>query len=100
SGAVEYSNTVVMATTTSNIAVYPNPAQESFTVEVNNKVAAHYTVALYTMDGQLVFRSPLFANKKATVIYPRPAGLKSGTYILRITNLSANSYDNRKLLFQ
>lgn len=100
SGAVEYSNTEAMVNTTLSIEVFPNPVRESFTVVIYNKVATNYSLALYTMDGRLVFQKQLVGITDASLIYPTPAGLKAGTYVLRITNPLTGASENRKLLFQ
>jgi len=100
SGAVEYSNTLAIVNTTSHIEVYPNPVRESFTVEIQNTVPANYTLALYAMDGRLILQKQAINVTRAALTYPAPAGLRAGTYVLRITNLSTGTYENRKLLFQ
>jgi len=98
SGAVEYSNTMVIASSIAGITVFPNPVRESFTLEIHNETATNYTISLYTMDGQLIFQKPLYVAKEATVTYPTPVGLKAGTYILRIANLVTGVIESKKLL--
>jgi len=98
-GTAVYSNTVVIENATSSITVFPNPVRGGFMVEIHNENATSYNVALYTADGRMIFEKPLFVSKNATATYPA-SGLKPGTYVLRLTNLSTGSTENRKLLFQ
>jgi hypothetical protein len=99
-GKVSYSNTVTVSNKEYGVAVYPNPVKEQFTVTINNKVAANYRIALYSIDGGEVFHKQLYNITNMTTNYATPAGLAKGTYILRITNQSANTTENVKLLFQ
>jgi hypothetical protein len=100
SGTVEYSNTLKMVNTSLHIDMFPNPVRESFTIEINNEVISNYNVALYTIDGRMLFQKQLNGIKKATNTYSKPAGTQSGTYVLRITDLYTGEVENRMLLFQ
>ena len=66
--------------TNTNIKVYPNPLQETFTISFD-KEAAHQ-VMIYSTDLRLVFESNFKAGENAPNI--NMGSLSAGTYMLKV----------------
>ncbi|MGB4205093.1 MAG: T9SS type A sorting domain-containing protein [Bacteroidales bacterium] len=64
--------------------VYPNPTKDNFTLELNEvDVSSPLLIEIYTIHGNLIFRSEIQAIKKQQFSL---VGMPSGLYIVRLKN--------------
>lgn len=70
------------AVETQNIAVFPNPAESSFTIDLTSFSTSNITVELYDVLGKKVRSVSGINNDKFTLSRD---GLKSGIYMIRIS---------------
>lgn len=65
------------------VKVYPNPADEQFTVQVNSQEYGFYIVELITLDGSVVVTRHIRANGNALQTID-VSQLHQGSYVLRV----------------
>lgn len=88
-----YTNNAVLATTENSVkntemSIYPNPAKDFVNIQSENKVKS---VEIFTMEGRLVLTA------KAAKI--NTSGLKSGVYLMKITD-AKNNVTTKKLIIK
>lgn len=66
---------------TLQVKVYPNPAVDRLTVEVNDENGEEYTCALYDMQGKVILQSRV-TDKTSLLTQDLPAS----NYVLKISN--------------
>ncbi|MET0392889.1 MAG: cadherin-like beta sandwich domain-containing protein, partial [Chitinophagaceae bacterium] len=79
-------NTATEANAGKNISVYPNPVTgRQFTLRVSDLQAGKYTLELYSLTGQSVYRR-LLEHTGRSISYPvqLPASLTRGMYVLKL----------------
>lgn len=68
-----------------NVNVFPNPAQNEFSVMLNGSNAGRLTLSLFNIQGQLMQQEELENVKAGTPHLIHVAGYESGMYLLRAT---------------
>jgi hypothetical protein len=80
----------------SDVSVYPNPSNGSFTMRFNNSNAADVEVSIVNLKGQVCYAEQLSNVGSASVTIN--SGLPEGMYFLKITN--GKDISLKKLLIQ
>lgn len=78
--------------------VYPNPAQNSFVVEINSDVAFEGKVVVYDVSGKALIEKELDATKGISVIYFDNVQLAEGTYIVMVERGDKERFQPVKLV--
>lgn len=65
------------------LVVYPNPASDAFTVEINSDERKNGIIRLYDLTGKLIFNQPILIDKGINSIYLNE-NLRKGVYVLNI----------------
>lgn len=95
-----YSNEIRVDWLRRSIAVYPNPANDQLHITVSADQNSNYKIELLNAGGQMIYTTSLKNTRAATVIYNRNESLKSGIYLVKITDLTTGKTEIRKILFQ
>jgi hypothetical protein len=96
----EYSNIVVLKTTSNEIVVYPNPVRNEFKISLSSERPTDYKIELISANGQLLYATEARNILSTTLSYNREGSIKAGIYLLRITDKSKNRTEIRKLVFE
>ncbi|MGZ3937988.1 MAG: T9SS type A sorting domain-containing protein [Flavisolibacter sp.] len=96
----EYSNIVILQTSSNEIVVYPNPVRSEFRISLSSDRATDYKLELVSANGQLLFTSEAKNILSTTLSYTRDSNIKAGIYLLRITDKTKNRTEIRKLVFE
>ncbi|MFH1004128.1 MAG: T9SS type A sorting domain-containing protein [Bacteroidota bacterium] len=83
-----------MATNTTSISIYPNPASDIITLNVDNRNNANLTLNIYNVIGELIKSELLKKNQQQINI----SNLNNGIYIVVIK--SKELTENQKLIIQ
>jgi len=67
-------------------SIYPNPADDIFTIEFDNPNSDIFELAIYTFDSKLVFKKANIVNNRIVLDSKE---FIQGTYVYKITNWSA-----------
>jgi len=68
-------------------SIYPNPSSNIFTIEFENPKAETFELSIYDIHSKLTLKKDDITENKIVV---DATAFKSGTYIYKITNLTAN----------
>lgn len=76
------------------VAVYPNPAHESFQLQFKNMQTGKYEMSLFSPVGQVIQSRSIQVSNPASYIetVPLSSGLAEGTYIVRLTDQQHHVY--------
>jgi hypothetical protein len=96
----EYSNIVVLKSSSNEIVVYPNPVRNEFRISLSSERPADYKIELISANGQLLYTTEARNILSTTLSYNRDSNIKAGIYLLRITDKSKNRTEIRKLVFE
>ena len=99
-GKVTYSNIVIQQGSSSTPVIYPNPADNEVNVIFNSKVPANYRIALHNLAGQAIYQTELKNVTKYHYQYQRSSNIRSGMYLMKITNLNSGDVQQHKILFR
>jgi len=92
-GDMVISDVEQLPTTTCNVTLYPNPANQSFRMTTNGNI---YDIMIYDLTGKLILQEKnIFENKTISV-----QSLPVGIYFVRMLNLTTNEQITRKLVIQ
>ena len=72
-----------------NINIFPNPSADLITIQMDNLVKEDYTVELLDIAGKILHTTQL--NKGSTIAYFDTQALYGGTYLVKISNGSAQT---------
>jgi hypothetical protein len=72
-----------------NIHIFPNPSADLIVIQIDNLVKEDFTVELLDISGKLLQTKQL--NKGSTIVYFDTQTLYSGTYLVKISNGSAQT---------
>jgi predicted extracellular nuclease len=78
------------------VAVYPNPSNGKFNVEINNEKAKDMSIEVFNVQGKVVYSTSIYNNKYKGEI--NISDLAKGIYYLRIND--GNNVNTKKLLIQ
>ncbi len=67
---------------TSRLLIYPNPARESFTIEIDNYQANESIIYIYDIHGKMITNSTIAKNENLTQINVKD--WKKGLYIIKL----------------
>jgi len=96
----EYSNIVVLKTQSYEILVFPNPVKNEFRITFNAERATEYKIDLISPNGQTLYSTEARGIISSTLTCTRPGNIKSGIYLLRISDRNTNRTEIRKLVFE
>ena len=77
----------------SKIRIYPNPAKEAFTIDLNGINKAE--VAIYNTTGQLMLKKSTSEDK---IYIPTGLGYKPGVYFIKVTDEYQNEFYNKLII--
>ncbi|MET0242164.1 MAG: T9SS type A sorting domain-containing protein [Flavitalea sp.] len=103
-GTFTYSKTVTLTTSGGNkieAKVYPNPVTSAATVSINSPASANATIALFNIGGVKI--SSVNTNLEAgynNIALANVSTLKTGTYLVIVTNTADKSQDTFKFVKQ
>jgi Secretion system C-terminal sorting domain len=80
------------------VSIYPNPAVDNFTVELNSSEAGSMTMNIYNMNGSLVSSKDLKLTQGNNVINENISSLSSGIYFVNFYNSASNETIVKKLV--
>ena len=80
-----------------DVNVYPNPANDIVTFNINSKNKADYTIKLIDVTGKTVFEKVMNANSITTTTFDC-SSLTKGIYIVNVT--TQNNSINKKLMIK
>jgi hypothetical protein len=81
------------AITTIPVSVYPNPAQNSLYVEIENKTSTYYTANLIDLSGKSILKRNITENRTELNVNQ----LQNGYYILVISDENGNNVARQKV---
>lgn len=79
-----------------NINIFPNPSADLLAIQMDDLVKEDYTIELYDLTGKLMQSSKI--NAGSTIAYFDTQALYSGTYLIKISNGTAQI--TRKVVVQ
>ena len=92
----EYLNTSTRPIVNSNqLAVYPNPVQDQFTIELKNTNDTIETIALYNVDGRLAKRLDGLGKSQQTI---QVNELTNGMYFYQVTTQTKQLYNGKVII--
>lgn len=74
------------------MALYPNPVNENFTVEIHGNLIGRLAVTIYDLNGKLLQQSLHNMDKTITVLLKN---LNGGLYIVQLTDESGNRFHKK-----
>jgi hypothetical protein len=90
---------VTKATKNELFKIYPNPAVKGKKISIQVLKAGEYTVQLLDLDSKMiVYKTVTVTTKGQMVFLDIPSGLSSGSYYLRMINISTNKQFVDKLV--
>ena len=98
-GKISYSNTIVLNWTGGKISLYPNPARDVVNVNINGRQAQDIKIQLYTLSGQLL-QEKVQNNVLTATIPVYRQNIKTGMYLIRITDTRTGNVTTEKIMFQ
>ena len=84
----------------SAIAVYPNPASDSFNVDLTSIKDETYVMSILTINGSLVSSRRISAMEGLTTLNENISALKTGIYLVQFVNETTNEITVKKLIKQ
>jgi|GEM_PF-2393842 len=78
------------------VAVYPNPSNGKFNVEINNEKANEMNIEIFNVQGQVVYSTSIYNNEYKGEI--NISNLSKGIYYLRIND--GSNVNTKKILLQ
>ncbi|MFN3969364.1 T9SS type A sorting domain-containing protein [Flavobacterium sp.] len=84
--------------TPTTVSIYPNPAVDNFTVELNSSEAGSMTMTIYNMNGSQVSTKDLKLTEGNNVINENISSLSSGIYFVNFYNSTNNETIVKKLV--
>jgi len=78
------------------LTIFPNPAQESVSIDLERYSAEAHSLAIYSIDGRLIYLLRVNANRLELNL----SDYASGVYILNLLDNSGNSIAQSKLIRQ
>ena len=98
-GKFTYSNTIVLNWTGGKISLYPNPARDVVNVNINGRQAQDIKIQLFTISGQLLQEKVQNNVINATIPIYRQ-NIKTGMYLIKITDTRTGTVNTEKVMFQ
>ena len=96
-GKTTYSNIINIKSSNTTLQVYPNPVQDKFFVSISAPNPCNYQIGLLDMSGRLISTKTVYQIKTAVITNQLPANIKSGIYLLKITNTSNGAVEYFKI---
>ncbi len=98
-GRFTYSNTIVLNWTGGKIALYPNPARDVVNISISGRQAQDIKIQLFTLSGQLLQEKIQNNVLNATIPVYRQ-NIKTGMYLIKITDTRTGNVSTEKIMFQ
>lgn len=95
-----YSNIIVLKTNLNEVAVYPNPVRDVLKISLGSEKPADYKIELIGSNGHLFYLKEVKSISLSTITYSRDSKIKSGIYLLRVTDKTTGRTEIRKLVFE
>jgi hypothetical protein len=84
----------------SQIAVFPNPIVDSFTIQYTSPVAQQAQVSVFDQSGTLIMQTVVMVNAGANNIVLGTDNIYNGTYILVFTPASGTKATTRIVIYR
>lgn len=95
-----YSNIIALANNTKIVfSVYPNPATEKITIDINATKKHSYKIEIINALGQTLKEVMYSTDGPAKLQLQRTAGINKGMYIIKITDQQSNEVFTEKIIF-
>ena len=83
---------------TSAVSIYPNPANDNFTLELTASEISEMSMTIYNMNGTIVRAKNVQLSEGNNVINEDISSLASGIYFVRFNNSTNNETITKKLI--
>jgi phosphatidylserine/phosphatidylglycerophosphate/cardiolipin synthase-like enzyme len=81
------------------VALYPNPSQGQFTIELNTEHADNYQINIYDLSGKIVMTENQSANAGSNNLTINANELAKGTYVLQMINKEGKRFVNTLVIY-
>ena len=96
-----FTNTVAFkSASVSNVSVFPNPVKDVMNISIKNKEAQTLRLSVINASGQIIYDATQQNVLNTTLQYRRPATVKPGMYVLKISNLKTGEINSYKVMFE
>ena len=101
-GGFTYSNTLMLKKKTGSFdyTVFPNPATDRLTIQLDQTGTNTYVINLYNLANQQVLQKSIMVTGSQQVALHKPPSLPTGMYILRITGSKNQEQLTQKIIFK
>jgi hypothetical protein len=96
----EFSNIVVLKSSSNELSVYPNPIKNEFKISLSSEKPTDYKIELISANGQMLYSTEVKNISSSTLTYFRNSSAKAGIYLLRVTDKTTSRTEIRKLVFE
>ncbi len=102
SGGYYFSDVITVKNKTgeNDIVTFPNPANNTLTVQLSNTVKSEIVWKLSDLNGKVLTENKLFVLPQQNFVVLRPPNLSGGLYLLSVTNLATNTTEIKKVIFK
>ena len=82
------------------LGVYPNPVSGELSIQFNDGISSTYTLEIYSIGGEKIIDQPIYAKNISGILHTRIQlnNLRSGSYILKITNMKSGKKTTKKFI--
>ena len=94
-----YSNTIVLNWTGGKISLYPNPARDMVNINIVGRQAQDIRIQLFNLSGQLL-QEKVQNNVLTATIPMYRQNIKTGLYLIKITDTRTGTVTTEKVMFQ
>lgn len=82
------------------LGIYPNPVSGELSIQFNDGLSSAYTLEIYSIGGEKILDQPIYAKNISGILHTRIRlnNLRSGSYILKITNVKSGKITSKKFI--
>ena len=84
------------------LGVYPNPVSGELSIQFNDGLLSAYKLEIYSINGEKIIDQAIYAKNISGILHTRIQlnNLRSGSYILKITNKKSGKITSKKFIKQ
>ena len=84
------------------LGIYPNPVSGELSIQFNDGLSSAYTLEIYSIGGEKIIEQAIYAKNISGILHTRIRlnNLRSGSYILKITNMKSGKITSKKFIKQ